>query len=78
MKVNAKHMKMIHLGAAIFWALMGIPTVLWWGESVLWVGIMSIYAIVVGHIAGYQGARAERQGEKVNGNSDEGSTGSGV
>jgi hypothetical protein len=48
-----------HAVAAIIWALMGIPTILFWKESILWVAIMSIYAIVVSHWSAYQASRAE-------------------
>jgi hypothetical protein len=43
----------------IMWALMLIPTVIWWKDSVLWVGLMSVYACVMGHWSAYQGTRAE-------------------
>lgn len=39
--------------------LLIIPTVLWWHDSVLWVGLISCYANAVGHFAAYQGTRAE-------------------
>jgi len=26
------------------WVVLGIPTILWWKDSILWVAIMSIYA----------------------------------
>lgn len=35
---------------------MAVPTVLYWAESVLWVAIMSCYALFIGHIASYQAA----------------------
>lgn len=44
---------------ALVWAVLAIPTVLWWRESILWVAFMSLYANVAGHWAAYQGARAE-------------------
>jgi uncharacterized membrane protein len=58
-------MQRVHIGLAIFWILMGIPTFLWWGNSVMWVNVMSLYALVLGHLAGYGGARAERKVEKM-------------
>lgn len=26
------------------WILLGVPTIIWWKDSVLWVALMSIYA----------------------------------
>lgn len=48
---------LLHACLAIGWALMFVPTVLWWSESILWVGTMSIYAIVVGHWSAVEAAR---------------------
>jgi hypothetical protein len=48
-----------HLCMTIVWALMAIPTALWWNNSVLWVGEMSVYACMTTHWGSYQGARAE-------------------
>jgi len=33
-----------------------VPTVLLWAESVLWVGLMSCYALFIGHISSYEAA----------------------
>lgn len=41
------------------WAVLAIPTVLVWRESVLWVAVMSLYANFVGHWSAYDAARAE-------------------
>lgn len=37
-----------------------IPTILWWKESILFIGIVSVYANVVSHWTAYQAARAEK------------------
>ena len=57
--MNAKQLQKVHLTAAVIWVLLGIPTVVWWKQSVLWVAIMSLWANVVGHISAYDAARAE-------------------
>jgi hypothetical protein len=49
----------LHLTMVFVWILLGIPTVLFWKQSILWVASMSLYANVVGHWSAYQGARAE-------------------
>lgn len=46
----------VHVTLAAVWSLMAIPTVLYWSKSVLWVGVMSCYALFIGHIASYQAA----------------------
>jgi len=33
---------------------------LWWKNSILWVSLMSIYAIVISHLAAYSAAHAEK------------------
>jgi hypothetical protein len=47
----------LHATLAVVWVLMIIPTVVWWSESILWVGTISIYALVVGHWSAYEAAR---------------------
>jgi hypothetical protein len=54
-KVSEAH---FHLLATIAWALLIIPTVAYWKDSVLWIAIMSWYANVVGHWSAYDAARA--------------------
>jgi hypothetical protein len=50
----------------IIWALLAIPTVLIWRESILWVAFMSLYANFVGHFSGWDGARAEQSARENN------------
>jgi ABC-type lipoprotein release transport system permease subunit len=49
----------IHLICLGIWIALIIPTILYWRESVFWVSLMSIYAIISTHWAAYQAARAE-------------------
>lgn len=53
-----------HKWAAILWASVGVALCLVFSDSVLWVGLMSAYANVVGHWGAYQGARAEDVNER--------------
>ena len=64
MKITASIMKKFHLVMMAIWALLLIPTLLWWKDAIVWVAVMSIYANFVGHLSGYSGARAERKAEK--------------
>lgn len=57
--MNATWLRRIHLSFAILWALMAVPTVLLWADSVLYIGLISVYAIVIAHLAAYDAARAE-------------------
>ncbi len=59
-KINAKSLAKFHLILALVWAMLTIPTLLWWKNSILWVSLMSIYAIVVSHLAAYSAAHAEK------------------
>ena len=52
-----------HFAMMIVWALLGIPTVLIWKESILWVAFMSLYANFVGHFSGWDAARAEESNQ---------------
>lgn len=57
----AKWLRLFHLVMIIVWAALSVPTVMWWKDSILWVSIMSIYAIVISHWSAYQGSRAEKE-----------------
>ena len=46
-----------HLVLTVVWALLAIPTLIWWKESILWVAVMSLYANVAGHWAAYEASR---------------------
>ncbi len=50
-----------HFTMMTLWAIMAIPTVLFWKESILWVAFMSLYANFVGHFSGWDAARAEEK-----------------
>jgi hypothetical protein len=54
------HGKKFHLAATLVWICLLWPTLTIWQDSILWVGIMSAYANIVGHWSAYQAARAEQ------------------
>ena len=62
-KVSATKLKGANLWLAIFWALLIIPTILFWKDSVLFVAAASVYANVAGHIAAWQASRAEEMAD---------------
>lgn len=65
--IPASTWRRIHAVMTAAWALLAIPTVLWWHDSVLWVGLMSCYANLVGHFSAYQASRAEDANANGNG-----------
>jgi hypothetical protein len=48
----------------VVWALLAIPTLLLWSESILWIAFMSLYANFVGHFSAWDAARAEEDNEQ--------------
>lgn len=50
---------------AVVWAVLALPTILWWSESILWVAFMSLYANFGTHLAAFQAARSERKLKQV-------------
>lgn len=53
-----------HYALAGVWALLLIPTLMFWKNSVLWVAAMSLYANFVGHLSAAKASRAEQEAEK--------------
>ncbi|UDJ80288.1 monooxygenase [Kosakonia oryzae] len=70
-KLTARLMARLHLFLALIWAVLTIPTLLWWKNSILWVSLMSIYAIVISHLAAYSAAHAEKAASQALNESDE-------
>ena len=58
-KLPVRVLRRGHLALTLVWLVLIVPTVLWWKDSVPWVSLMSIYAIVVSHATAWQAARAE-------------------
>lgn len=49
----------VHLILTWVWVALLLPTVLWWKDSILFIGMASVYANVISHWTAYQAARAE-------------------
>lgn len=62
-KLQARHLRHLHAILTLLWALLAVPTVMWWRNSVAWVAAMSLYANVAGHWAAWQAARAEEHAD---------------
>jgi hypothetical protein len=54
-------MRWLHLVMIIIWVLLAIPTALWWSNSVLWVGEMSVYACAGIHVSAFFSSRADKR-----------------
>jgi hypothetical protein len=57
--VNPRTAARIHYAVAGAWALMLIPTLIWWKDSVLWVAAMSLYANFSSHLSAAKASKAE-------------------
>lgn len=58
-QVKVAHLRLLHLSAMVVWALLLIPTLLWWTHSVPFLVFVSLYANFVGHFSSWQAARSE-------------------
>lgn len=61
---TAKKWLVVHGMMTGVWAVLVVPTVIWWHDSVLWIGLISCYANAVGHFSAWQASRAEKAGEE--------------
>jgi hypothetical protein len=57
--------RQVHLIAVGVWAVLIVPTLIWWRDSILWVAFMSLYAIITSHWGAYEAAKAKDLAEKA-------------
>ena len=62
--MTARRAAVLHYCMAGLWALLLIPTLLWWKNSVLWVATMSLYANGASHLSAAKASRAQQEAEK--------------
>lgn len=55
----------LHTGLTLVWALLAVPTLLRWRESVLWVALMSLWANIASHWAAREAAKAKESQQEV-------------
>lgn len=60
-KATAHRWARVHIALAVVWAVLCVPTVLLWADSVLWVALISCYANVVSHLGAWMASRADRE-----------------
>ncbi len=49
----------LHMMWAVVWALLAIPSMLWWYESIRWVIIVSLWANAYTCLSAYEGAKSK-------------------
>jgi hypothetical protein len=59
MHIQAKSLVRFNKYATFAWILLIMPTLFWWKSSILWIGLMSIWANIVGHFSAWIAARSE-------------------
>jgi hypothetical protein len=63
-------MKWVQLALATTWALLAIPTALFWSNSVLWVGLMSVYACAGLHLGAFFSSATNTRLKEQSGQAD--------
>ncbi|NUT04710.1 MAG: hypothetical protein HOV76_14620 [Hamadaea sp.] len=58
-RVDACHLRRLHAALMVLWALLVVPTLLFWTHSVPFLVFVSLYANFVGHFSSWQAARSE-------------------
>lgn len=59
-------LRRFHGIATCFWLVMAIPSMLFWKNSVAYLVMLSVYAVVTGHWSSWQAARVEvKQDEEI-------------
>lgn len=65
--IDPKYLARFHMFATGIWAILAVPSVLLWKESIMWVVLMSVWANFAAHFAAWQGARGEVKQDEQNG-----------
>lgn len=57
--MNPRVLRRIHGTATAMWAVLAVPTVLLWRQSIPWLSFMSVWALVSSHFSAWQASRTE-------------------
>jgi hypothetical protein len=57
--------KTFHLVAGTIWVLLAYPTIVWWKNSVLWVGLMSVYTCAGIHMGAFFSSASDKRLKEV-------------
>jgi hypothetical protein len=55
----------IHTVLTVAWAVLVLPTLFWWRESVMWVALMSLWANIASHWAAREAAKAKESQQEA-------------
>jgi hypothetical protein len=55
----------IHTVLTLVWAVLALPTLFWWRESVMWVALMSLWANIASHWAAREAAKANESQQEA-------------
>lgn len=58
--------QLIHLGLAVFWVCMAVPTMTIWSQSILLVLMMSLFANIESSLAAYLSATPKPKRKQIN------------
>lgn len=59
-RVPATWLARVNAVLTCVWLVLAVPAIVWWRDSVPFLVGVSVYANVAGHLAAWQGARAEQ------------------
>ena len=51
----------LNLALLVFWTVLLVPSLLWWRDSIIWVVVMSHYALIAAHLSALMAAKAEQK-----------------
>lgn len=60
-RTTATILRWFHLLSIFVWLALIPPTLMWWKNSIRWIGFMSVYAIVAAHFTAYMASRTEKR-----------------
>ncbi len=63
--MNGRNWSRFHLGMMLVWAVLLVPSVIWWKESLLWIISLSLYANFATHFSAWQASRAEVKADEA-------------
>jgi hypothetical protein len=55
----------LHTVLTVVWALLALPTLLLWRDSVLWVALMSLWANIAAHWGAREAAKAKENQQEA-------------
>jgi hypothetical protein len=60
-----EYQRALHGWLAAFWAVLAVPSMIWWKDSIPYLVGLSVYAVVAGHLASWQSTKTEARQRTV-------------